>query len=221
MIGLSKITDKILDDAKAEAAQKLKAADAECERIRAEYQKKIDEISARANADAKNEATEILLRTKSSEETTRKNIILKVQGEMIDRAFKTAKDELCNLSDTEKLQLLTDLLLWVLGTEWESEQSRENIYGEEDEGERFYEVLLNEKDRAKLGDELINNFKRKIVGKDYGDLPARVSLAKDCANIGGGLVVRCGSVEINCSVETIVELLRPQLEAKVVKILFP
>ena len=220
MIGLSKITDKILDDARAEAAQKLKAADAECERIRAEYQKKIDEISARANADAKNEATEILLRAKSSEETTRKNIILKVQGDMIDRAFKTAKDELCNLADAEKLQLLTDLLLWVLGAEWEAEQSRESVYGE-DEGERFYEVMLNEKDRAKLGDELINNFKRKIVGKDYGDLPTRVSLAKDCANIGGGLVVRCGSVEINCSVETIVERLRPQLEAKVVKILFP
>ena len=221
MTGLSKITDKILDDAKAEAAQKLKAADAECERIRAEYQKKIDEISARANAEAKSEATEILLRAKSSEETTRKNIILKVQGEMIDRAFKTAKDELCNLSDKEKMQLFTDILIWVFSAELEAENTRASVYGEENEGELYYEVMLNEKDRAKLGDELIKNFKRRIVGKDFGDIPARVSLSKNTANIAGGLVVRVGSVEINCSVETLVERLRPQLEAKVVKILFP
>ena len=222
MTGLSKITDKILEDAKAEAAEKLKVADAECERIKVEYQKKIDEISDRTSVYAKNEATEILLRAKSGEETTRKNILLKVQGEMIDRAFKNAKDELCNLADGEKMQLLTDLLIWVISAELEAEKSRESIYGaDEEEGERLYEVMLNEKDRAKLGDELIKNFKRKIVGKDFGDIPSRVSLAKDCANIGGGLVVRVGSVEVNCSIETIVERLRPVLEAKVAKILFP
>ena len=48
-----------------------------------------------------------------------------------------------------------------------------------------------------------------------------MSLSNDCANIDGGLVVRVGSVEINCSIETIVERLRPQLEVKVAKILFP
>ena len=141
---------------------------------------------------------------------------------MIDRAFAVAKDELCNLGDEEKLSLLTDILLSVLSEEWEAEQSRESIYGaDEEEGERLYEVMLNPKDRAKLGDALINNFKRRIVGKDLGDLPSRVSLSESTVNIEGGLIVRVGSVELNCSIETIVERLRPSLEAKVLKILFP
>ena len=222
MIGLSKITDKILDDAKAEAAQRLAQADEECARISAQYREKAEKESALAAADAKEEATEILSRAKASESTLKKNITLKVQSDMIDRAFAVAKDELCNLGDEEKLSLLTDILLSVLASEWEAEQSRESIYGaDEEEGERIYEVMLNQKDRAKLGDALINNFKRRIVGKDFGDLPSRVSLSDSTVNIDGGLVIRVGSVELNCSIETIVERLRPSLEAKVLKILFP
>jgi len=222
MTGLSKITDKILDDARAEAAQRLARADEECARISAEYREKADKASALASASAKEEATEILSRAKASEGTLKKNITLKVQSDMIDRAFAVAKAELCGLGDEEKLSLLTDLLLRALTDEWESEQSRESIYGvDEDDGERFYEVMLNEKDRSKLGNALINNFRRRIVGKDLGDLPNRVSLSKSTVNIEGGLVIRVGSVEINCSIETIVERLRPSLEAKVSKILFP
>ena len=54
-----------------------------------------------------------------------------------------------------------------------------------------------------------------------GDLPSRVKLADDVANIDGGLILRAGSVEINSSVDTIFSYLRPRLEAEVIKILFP
>ncbi len=221
MTGLSKITDKILDEARREVAERLAEADAECQRISAEYKEKADALTAEANAQAKARAEEMILRTRSGEASARKNIMMKSQGDMIDRAFEIAENELVALPQNEKLELLGGLLAASLTSEWEAEQSRGEIYGDEAVAEqRVYEVMLNAKDRERLGEAVIDNFKRRIVGKDLGDLPSRVVLCKDTANIEGGLVIRVGSVEINNSISAIVGALRPRLEAQVAKILF-
>lgn len=222
MTGLSKITDKILDDARREAAAIIAEADAECTRISGEYKEKTDAIAAAATAEAKTRAEEIVLRTRSGESSIKKNLILKIQGDMIDRAFEIAEKELVELALGDKLELLTGLLTAVLSAEWEAEQSRAEIYGDEaDEDKRIYEVMLNQKDRERHGDALINNFKCRIVGKDMGDLPSRVILCDKTADIEGGLIVKVGSVEINSSIKAIIAQLRPMLEGQVAKILFP
>lgn len=222
MRGISKITDKILDEARADAAEKLAAADAEVTRILAEYMQKIEAETKLAEAAAKEEAAQIVSRARSGEQTIRRNTVFKMQSELIDKAFISARDELCALPDDQKLELLSGLLLSALTFEYEAEQSRSDVYGlEEDEGVRYYEVILNERDRARIGEALISSFKRKIVGKDLGDLPSRVSLSSQTVDIGGGLIIKVGDVEINCSIESIISRLRPRLEAQVAKILFP
>ena len=223
MTGLSKITDKILDDARRDAAQRLADADAECKRISEEYANKAKNITEASLAAAKNEAGEIALRTRAAEKTVRKNIMLGLQGEMIDRAFDVAKKEINELEGEERLELLTGLLCAALWSEYEAQKDRVELYGDQetDETAQVYEVLLEKRDHDKLGEALISNFKRRIVGKDMGDIPERVVLSSDVANIDGGLVLRCGSVEINNSVEAIFSYLRPKLEAEVAKILFP
>lgn len=221
MTGLSKITDKILDEARKEVEARLAEADAECARISAEYKQKADNAIAVLNADAKSEAAEIVSRTRSGEAAMRKNALLKTQGEMIDRAFEIAEKELASLSGDERLDFLSGLLTAIIVGEWEAEQSRDEIYGDEGEEERIYEVVLNPKDREHFGDAVINNFKRRIVGKDMGDIASRVILSRSTADIDGGIVVKIGSVEINSSVRTLVTGLRSSYEAKVAKILFP
>ena len=221
MTGLSKITDKILDEARREAAARLADADAECARINAEYKAKADAAVNAFNADAKNEAAQIVSRTRASEATVRRNLLLKTQGEMIDKAFEIAEKELASLGGNERLELLVGLLTALMTAEWEAEQTRDEIYGDGDEGERIYEIMLNPKDREHYGEALVSNFKRRIVGKDMGDIASRVVLCKDTANIDGGLIVRVGAVEINSSVHSLVAQLRPNLEAKVARILFP
>lgn len=222
MTGLSKITDKILDEARRDAAAKLAEADAEVARISAEYAEKANNITAAANAAAKVEAAEIALRARSGEKTLKKNALLETQSEMIDRAFAVARKEVAELEGEARLDLLTGLLCACLWSEYDAEKQREAIYGEDEKDEPFiYEVLLNARDRDKLGARLMDNFKRRIVGKDMGDLPERVRLSSDTADIEGGLVLRRGSVEINNSVEAIFSYLRPRLEAEVAKILFP
>ena len=222
MRGLSKITDKILGEAKAESAKRLADADAECARIYAEYKQKAENQAAEAEARTKSDATEIILRTRAGEQTVRKNIIFKAQGEMIDRAFVSAKDELCGLPDDQRLELVLDLMVSALSAEFEAEQSRTEIYGADDDcAERVYEIMLNQRDRERIGGVLIENFKRRIVGKSLGDMPTRVFLSDSTANIEGGLIIKVGDVEINCSVESMISRLRPALEARVAKILFP
>lgn len=224
MTGLSKITDKILDGARRDAAVILAQADAESARIAAEYKAEAEAIESRLNAQARARAEEVVSRTRSGEATARKNILLKTRTEMIDRAFEVAQKELNALSGEARLEILEGLLTAAMAAEWEAEQSRAEIYGDgdgEEEGERIYEVLLNSKDREHLGNAVISNFKRRIVGKDMADIASRVRLAKDTVNIEGGLVIRVGSVEINATIASIIAGLRPSLEARIEKILFP
>ncbi len=222
MTGLSKITDKILEEARRDAAARLAEADAECKRISEEYAEKAKNITSAANAAAKSEATEIAMRTRSAEKTLQKNIMLELQSEMIDRAFDVAKKEIRELEGESRLDLLTGLLCAALWSEYEAERQRDELYGDDGEAEKpIYEVLLEKRDRDKLGDALLTSFKRRIVGKDMGDLPDRVRLSDEEASIDGGLVLRVGSVEINNSVDAIFSYLRPRLEAEVARILFP
>ena len=221
MTGLSKITDKILDEARREAAEKLMAADAECKRISDEYAQKAKNITEAASAAAKTEATEIAMRTRSAEKTLQKNIMLDLKSEMIDRAFEVAKKEIRALEGEDRLSFLSGLLCAALWSEYEAQKDRAQIYGDSGEDAAIYEVLLEKRDHDKLGKELIASFKRRIVGKDMGDLPDRVKLSDDVANIDGGLILRVGSVEINNSVEAIFSYIRPRLEAEVARILFP
>ena len=223
MTGLSKITDKILDEARRDAAAKLAAADAEAARISAEYAEKANNITAAANAAAKSEAAEIAMRARSGEKTLRKNVLLEAQSELIDRAFAVAKKELAELEGEARLELLTGLLCACLWAEYDAEKDREALYGTDGEQDEpyIYEVMLNPRDREKLGQSLMNNFKRRIVGKDMGDIPERVRLSSDTVDIEGGIVLRRGSVEINNSLEAIFSYLRPRLESEVAKILFP
>lgn len=222
MTGLSKITDKILDEARREAAAKLAEADAESKKISEEYAEKAKNITAAANAAAKSEASEIAHRARAGEQTLKKNALLEVQSEMIDRAFEVARKEVSELDGRERLDLTTGLLCAALWAEYDAEKQRAELYGdgEEQDEPRIYEVLLTKRDREKIGSAVMENFKRRIVGKDMGDMPSRVKLSDDVVDIDGGLVLRVGSVEINSSFEAIFSYLRPRLEAEVAKILF-
>ncbi len=219
MTGLSKITDKIISDAKADAAKRLAEADAECKKINKEYATVARAATEKLNAEAKKSASEIVARAKSGERTVRKDSVLTLRADMIDRAFEIAQNELLALDDERRLDMLLRMLSSVLKAELEGERAR--AAEESDFSAPSYEVLLNQKDREKLGERLMETYRRSIVGRDMGDLPSRLTLSADTVNIGGGLVVRVGDVEINSSVESVIAYLRPKLEGKIEKILFP
>ena len=50
--------------------------------------------------------------------------------------------------------------------------------------------------------------------------PAALTLSKDEGDFAGGLILRRGSIEVNCTVELLVELSQGELSAKVAELLF-
>ncbi len=208
MTGLSKITDKILAEAQADAAATLAQAKTRSEEISREAAARAAELRAKIDENAKREAAEIVSRTKSSEAMLRKNALLAEKSAMIDEVFEAAYQELLTLSDEKYLALLSALASSVLSQLREDEVNNQVLYGEEESGEAF-EVLLNARDADRCGAAL-----KKM-------LPEYASLSSDEAAIDGGLVIRHGKVEVNCSLKHLIEQVRPSLEAKISHTLFP
>lgn len=222
MTGLSKITDKILNEARADAAEKLEAAEARCAEIRAEYASRAEEIEKSISARAKAQAEELVGRARSGEETVARNITLSTKAELIDKAFAKAKQEMLEMPDEKYLEFLSSLLAATFIRQLEDEANNRELYGEEgDEEVEHYEVLLNVADKARVGEKLLADVSRRLVGKEALTSISKLVLAGDTADIDGGFILRCGSMEINNSLKAIFSEIRPRLEGEVGKILFP
>ena len=208
MTGLSKITDKILAEARTDAAAKLAEADARAGEISRAALSRAAELRAKIDENAKREATEVVSRAKSSEAMIRRNTLLTEKSAMIDEVFAAAHRELSSLSDEKYLELLTLLSISVLTQLVEDEKTNFEVYGEEADPAP-YEVLLNSRDMGRCGAGL------KTA------LPKYALLSNEAVSIDGGVVVRHGNVEVNCSLRALIEQIRPSLEAKVSHILFP
>lgn len=68
------------------------------------------------------------------------------------------------------------------------------------------ELILNAADRARVG--------RQVAEK------TGLQLADETREMAGGLILRCGNVELNCAFETKLRVLRESMAAEVAQILF-
>lgn len=221
MTGLSRITDKILAEAREDANRKLAEADALCEELAREYATRAEGIRENLNEEARREAAEILARAKSGETMVRRNVMLEAKSARIDEAFSLARQEILNFSEERYADMMTTLLVSVLQRQAEHETVSREMYGEEDApATDGYEVVLNEKDRARLGEKWIQSCRQRLQDIQK-TLANRVALSPVTAPIDGGLIVRCGQIEINCSLQALFAQLRPEWEAKVSRKLFP
>ena len=144
---------------------------------------------------------------------------LALKADLIDEVFELAKGEILSLDGDKYTQLMSSLLSKVIRDRAESEQDSLRLYGEDISPER-YEVQFNKSDREKYGASIISGARRAVVEKVSAAMLDRVVLADNYVNIDGGFVVKCGDVELNCSIDTIICELRPELEARIADILF-
>ena len=97
MIGLEKVTGKLLAEAEEDAAAVISAAEEKCRKINefndAEIKKTADE--ARSAVDI--ERANIFSRARSAAGTETRNIILAAKCEILDAAFDEAKERICKL----------------------------------------------------------------------------------------------------------------------------
>ena len=79
------------------------------------------------------------------------------------------------------------------------------------------EVILSQADRSRLGEKLVSAANAAL--KERG-LPGELRLSDETRPISGGLVLRRGSIEVNCTLDKLLEMSRGSLDAEVASVLF-
>ena len=119
---------------------------------------------------------------------------LSAKQEMLARAYDRALEKLTGLPDGAYTDLLAQLAVEASSTGREA-------------------VILSPKDRARYGKAAVTRANEKL-----GD--GHLTLSEQTRPIQGGLILSDGDVEVNCSFETLVRLIRGETDREVAKVLF-
>ena len=194
MKGTEKIIEHIRADAKSQAEAILAKAGEEAEKIRAEYDKQAAEVYAdkvRTGTKACQDQLDSVQRIARMEA---KKSVLAVKQEMVEKSFEKACELLTNLPQERYVACLASLA------------AKASVTGDE-------EIVLNERDRAAVGDQVVKAANEKLGG-------GKLRLSERSGSFAGGLILSRGSVEANCTAELLVELCRGELSAKIADKLF-
>lgn len=219
MTGLEKVTGKIIADAEADARALLSAAQEECDAMRAAARRKTDEDCEKLAEDAGQECEALIRRAKSAAEMARRNVLLETRSRLIEDVYKQAEKEIRDLSADQYAELLIGMLKGALRRQLEDESESRRLYGENTTPEA-YEILLNARDRKTYGQRLLDEVASGSFAKVGLTRPDMVKLAPETPQISGGLILRCGAVEINCSLARLFEDVRRATESRVSGLLF-
>ena len=219
MTGLEKVTGKIIADAEADAREILERAEAECTAIREKYKAQQDsELEAlRENNDR--ECQSLVVRARSSAAMAKRNAILEARAVILNEAYASAEKQIRGMSGEQYVEFLCKMLRTALKNQLEGEEDSLRLYGEDISPER-YEVLLNARDRDYYGERVMRSFRAGLGAKFPAGALAKLCLAEDSAPIDGGLVLRAGAVETNCSLSMLMAETRRETETRVSRILF-
>lgn len=191
-MSLADIKNKIQADANAEAEQIIENAKAQADEINKETDSRIQEIKDFYKERFNKEKPEILDRREIVAKLDVGKMKLGVKQSLIQNAFEEALKSLTSLSKEKYLGFVEALLDQAVET------------GQE-------EILLGESEK-KITKEWVNTYNDK-KGK-------KLVLSKDKLPISGGFVLRNENISTNCSFEMLLNWIREDLEADVVKRLF-
>ena len=192
MKGTEKIIAHIEADAQAQADAVLGEARQRCEAIKARF----DDKAARLYSDRIREGVKACQDQEDSalriSRMEARKSVLSVKQEMVEKSFDLAVQQIVALPDEKYTAFLANLV------------KKAGPAGDE-------EIILNAADRTRVGEALL-----KAVNANG----AKMKLSDETRDIKGGLILRRGSIETNCSVELLVELCRGELSAKLADVLF-
>ena len=194
MKGTEKIIAHIQADAAAQADAILAQAEQQCAEIREGYERKAKDAYAekiRAGVKANQDRLESVERLARME--GRKSV-LALKQDMVSKSFDLAVDKLVDLPEEQDVALLAKLA------------AQASVTGDE-------QVVLNARDREKIGPAVVAAANARLSD-------GKLTLSDEVGAFRGGLLLRRGSIEANCTVELLVELCRGDMAAELAKVLF-
>jgi len=198
MSGIEKITARIKRDAEAETEAALAEARREAEEVINHYEteaaKQAGEMTRRGAA----QADERFKRLEGVAELEAGKNVLAVKQEMLNTAFSRAAEAIVKLPDEKYVKFLSELAV------------RYSHTGKE-------QVFLSKTDLEKHGAKVVSSANATLAAQGK---PASLSLSDKAADIDGGLILKEGNVEINCTIDTILQLTRDKISTEVAEVLF-
>ena len=132
-----------------------------------------------------------------------------------------AYKEILNLPEEKYCEMVSRLIAEAIFDEIETEKTNVSLYGEEEaQLPEKYELIFNKNDRDKLSDAILEGVGRIVIGKVSREQLLKLCIAEDTADIDGGVILRFGSVECNCSLSTVFAQLRERLEGEISSMIF-
>lgn len=220
MNNLDKITDRIINEAKKEADSIIKASVEHASALSDEAEIAASDRIAMAKKTADRETLATIERAYSAADMKKREILLAAKVGLINRVFADALEKLLSLDTKEYNIFVGHLLADAVCERTETAEKLREEYGDEEEPVCVFEAVLNPEDKKNRASSILKNAKSylKKMYPDREDITVKVS--DDTADILGGVILRCGDIEINCSVESLMADLRKDREAEVAKILF-
>ena len=193
MNGIEKIIQRMEADAKAERDSITASAQTQAAAIRHDYQVTADTMQQDAQVRRLAQNAERLEHLNGSSQMACRQRMLAAKQAVIDEAFARAAQELTHLPQEQYVPLLASL-------------AAENGTGDE-------EIILSAADRDAVGQAVVDAAKAKKPG-------AAFRLSDETRELGGGLVLRRGKVELNCGFAERLRRLRQEESSHVAQLLF-
>ena len=198
MNGIEKITARIRADAEAECAALRAESEARCAEIRAENERLAQERYWALVREGVKETEQRVQRMGRTARLEAKKSVLTMKQEAVSRAFDRARELLAELPEADYVAFLA------------REAAEASATGQE-------ELILSKKDRAAVGAKAVKAA-NELLAKKRTD--AVLTLSAETRELAGGLILKQGDIEVNCSVDTLLELSRGELAARVAEVLF-
>lgn len=204
MNGIEKITGQIDADVQKEIDAALDQARAQAQEIEARYE---SQAQTQAEAIRRKGEQDAALRQERLVDVAKleaRKTILAAKQDMVGQAFDLALKKLLELPDQEYIALLAKLAVAASRTGHE-------------------QVIFSQKDRSRYGKQAVtmaNDMLAKKAGPRADESAGRLTLAEESRPMDGGLILRDGRVETNCSFEVLIHLQRDALSAEVARALF-
>lgn len=220
MNNLDKITDRINEEARSEADSIIAAAVSRAAQITEDGEHRINDAAKMAQKTAEKETLATIERAYSAADMKKREILLGTKVGLISKAYRLAEEKILALDDTEYCIFAGHLLCDAVADRIATVEKLRDEYGDEEEYSLDFEAVFNEKDKELRAPVIVKTAKMflKKISAELGK--TEITVSDDSAPISGGLILRYGDIETNCSVEAVLADIKEETEADVARILF-
>jgi len=190
------VVNKILSEAQQQAAAIAQEAQQKNEAVKRQFEQELSACRAETDRLAKEAAEDKRLRMLAAARMNNNRALLAAKVELLNEVFKRAEQRVVQMPDDAYQALMSKLMIAAVQT------------GDE-------EVIIGKNER-RINDDLIKQVNRQLGTGFKGNL----RLSDKRADIKGGFILSRGKVQMNASVEVLIERLRETMETELAAELF-